>query len=172
LNSEGLRCDAKSPWSPCRLQPPLPPIPPPPSLDLAPVYFAYKEHGISEVEKDALNANLAALEPFKARADLAVILEGHADSRGGSEYNDGLSSRRIAAVSSYLTSQIGPGACETWSLRVVPSWNGSRAPLCEAPAAMRDWESCHAENRVVRLELASAPSWLGHRICTPTRTTP
>jgi len=65
-----------------------------------------------------------------------VVVEGHADSRGSSEYNLGLGSRRAAAVKDYLSS-LGVQAT-----RVTVVSKGKEQPFCNEES-----ESCWQQNR-------------------------
>jgi len=65
-----------------------------------------------------------------------IVVEGHADSRGSSEYNLGLGSRRAAAVKDYLASLGVPAA------RVTVISKGKEQPFCN-----EETESCWQQNR-------------------------
>jgi len=65
-----------------------------------------------------------------------VTVEGHCDSRGSSEYNLALGSRRADAVKSYLTSLGVPGS------RITVVSKGKEQPFCSD-----DSESCWQQNR-------------------------
>ena len=71
-----------------------------------------------------------------------IMLEGHADSRGSSEYNLALGTRRANSVKDYLVSLGVP------TTRVTVVSKGKEAPFCvgrdrgllaaESPGALRD----------------------------------
>jgi len=65
-----------------------------------------------------------------------INLEGHADSRGSSEYNLGLGSRRATAVKDYLASLGVPVA------RITVISKGKEQPFCR-----EENESCWQQNR-------------------------
>jgi peptidoglycan-associated lipoprotein len=65
------------------------------------------------------------------------VIEGHADSRGTSEYNLALGERRAAAVRDYLVS-LGVSAD-----RVSTVSKGKEQPFCK-----EETETCWAQNRV------------------------
>jgi len=65
------------------------------------VYFDYDESNLSDDTRDKLSRNADLL---KSNAQFSVTIEGHADSRGTSEYNLALGERRANAVRDYLTS--------------------------------------------------------------------
>jgi peptidoglycan-associated lipoprotein len=109
-------------------QPPPPPPPPPPTPEPPPptedeiygkmapdeiakkyltdVFFAFDSSELSDEARASLQKNA---EFMKKRATSTVMIEGHADSRGTSEYNLALGERRANAVRDYLTSR-GVGA--------------------------------------------------------------
>ena len=65
-----------------------------------------------------------------------VTVEGHCDSRGSSEYNLGLGSRRATAVKDYLVSLGVPAG------RITVVSKGKESPACSEEA-----ESCWSQNR-------------------------
>jgi peptidoglycan-associated lipoprotein len=65
-----------------------------------------------------------------------VTVEGHCDSRGSSEYNLGLGSRRATAVKDYMVSLGVPAG------RMTVVSKGKEAPAC-----MEENESCWQQNR-------------------------
>jgi len=70
------------------------------------------------------SGNLGKLAGFlDAHPERTAIIEGHTDSVGGEDYNQGLSQRRAEAVKSYLVSQ-GVG-----SARLTASGKGKSAPI-------------------------------------------
>ena len=66
---------------------------------LSTVYFAFDSSNISSGTKKTLNANADFLKSNK-KVDIQV--EGHADERGGIQYNLALGERRAKAVREYL----------------------------------------------------------------------
>lgn len=81
---------------------------------LAPVYFEYDRSDISRPEE---RAKLQAAKDYLAKnPDQRLLLEGHADWRGTSEYNLGLGDRRANAAKKYLgTIAVGADKLETLS---------------------------------------------------------
>jgi peptidoglycan-associated lipoprotein len=65
------------------------------------VYFDFDASSIKASERDKLKA---AKEYLDKNPSYRLILEGHCDWRGTSEYNLGLGDRRAAAVKKYLLS--------------------------------------------------------------------
>jgi len=65
-----------------------------------------------------------------------IMLEGHADSRGSSEYNLALGSRRANSVKDYLVSLAVPAT------RITVVSKGKEAPFCTEES-----ESCWQQNR-------------------------
>jgi outer membrane protein OmpA-like peptidoglycan-associated protein len=91
--------------------------PPPPEikqleskLALHTIYFATARPTIEHPERGLLDSQAAILETLagdfvsylKYRPDAHLILSGHADPRGGAEYNKGLTDRRVGRAKDYL----------------------------------------------------------------------
>lgn len=68
---------------------------------LQPVYFAFNQSAISATERTKLQAAQAYLTEHPEHN---LLLEGHCDWRGTSEYNLGLGDRRANSALQYLTS--------------------------------------------------------------------
>ena len=73
---------------------------------LQPVYFDFDQSGIKASERTKLDAAKAYLE---ANPTARILLEGHCDWKGTSEYNLGLGDRRANSAKQYL-STIGVAA--------------------------------------------------------------
>jgi len=138
--------------------PPPPPPPPPPAAAPAPrplsedEIFARKtvdqlnaegsmsdvffDLDKSEVREDAKPALQKDADWLKKWASVQVTLEGHCDSRGSSEYNLGLGSRRATAVKAYLVNLGVPTG------RVTVVSKGKEQPFCND-----ENESCWQQNR-------------------------
>jgi peptidoglycan-associated lipoprotein len=101
------------------------------------VYFDYDESNLSDDTRDKLSRNSDLL---KSNAGFSATLEGHADSRGTSEYNLALGERRANAVRDYLTS-LGIAANR---LRTISY--GKERPVCT-----EETESCWSQNRRVHM---------------------
>lgn len=92
-----------------------PPPPPPPPVDtnalrrerlqgliaqvLKPIYFELDQSSIKPEGKDLLKA---IGDVLKLYPELVVTIEGHADERGSTEYNQALGERRANAATSWL----------------------------------------------------------------------
>jgi peptidoglycan-associated lipoprotein len=78
------------------------------------VYFDFNSAGLSQDTKDALNNNATFL---KANASVKVQVEGHADERGGVQFNLALGEKRAKGVREYLIGQgVEGGRISTISL--------------------------------------------------------
>lgn len=66
------------------------------------VYFDFNSAGLSSETKDALNNNATYL---KTNASVKVQVEGHADERGGVQFNLALGEKRAKGVREYLVGQ-------------------------------------------------------------------
>ena len=101
--------------------------------DLAAIYFDLDQSTLRGDARDTLQKNYQAL---KAHGDWEVLVEGHCDERGTTEYNLGLGQRRAAAVRSYYRSLGISGA------RVATLSYGKEKPVCEEHN-----EDCWSKNR-------------------------
>lgn len=146
------------PPPPAPVAPPPPPPPPPPAPEPPPappteeelfaqmsleqlnaqqplgsVRFDFDRADLSEEARATLQKNA---EWMKRWSSTRVNVEGHADSRGTSEYNLALGERRATAVRDYLASLgIDGGRINTVSY-------GEERPLCTD-----ETEDCWAQNR-------------------------
>lgn len=100
---------------------------------LADAYFALDSQSIEDEAKPVLQKDA---EWMKRWASTKVVIEGHADSRGTSEYNLALGERRATAVRDYLVNLGVPAD----RLQVVSK--GKEAPVCQEMV-----ESCWQQNR-------------------------
>jgi len=112
--------------------------PPPPRefvavARLADIHFDYDDHDVRPADTPILDENAAWL---KANPNVLLLIEGHADERGTSEYNLGLGDLRAAAAMSYLVAQGVPAA------RMVAISYGKERPVCTDHT-----EACWAQNR-------------------------
>jgi peptidoglycan-associated lipoprotein len=149
---------APPPPAPAAPTPPPPP-PPPPAPQPAPAPVLSEEELFQRKTLDQLNAERPLADvffdldqadiradaqvPLKANADwmrkwasTQVTLEGHADSRGSSEYNLALGTRRAGSVKEYLVSLGVPAN------RVTVVSKGKESPFCREES-----ESCWQQNR-------------------------
>lgn len=68
--------------------------------NMKPIYFGYNSFVLSEFEKE----QLATAGNFMLKyPKLRILVEGHCDERGSSEYNMGLGENRAKIVKEYLT---------------------------------------------------------------------
>jgi len=97
------------------------------------VFFDLDESTIRDDGRPPLQKDADWLKRYPS---VQVTVEGHCDSRGSSEYNLGLGSRRSTAVKEYLASLgIAPG-------RVTVVSKGKESPFCSD-----ENEACWAQNR-------------------------
>jgi peptidoglycan-associated lipoprotein len=88
------------------------------------------------IRADAADALVGYAAFLKDHEDTAVLIEGHCDERGTSEYNLALGDRRAKAVKDYLALYgVTPDRLSTVSY-------GKERPVCVAAS-----EACRAENR-------------------------
>jgi peptidoglycan-associated lipoprotein len=103
------------------------------ATDLADVHFEFDRADIRETDMPKLDANAAWL---KANADQLVVIEGHCDERGTTEYNTALGDRRAKATKNYLVSR-GVAAA-----RITVISYGEERPACAQHV-----DECWAKNR-------------------------
>lgn len=143
----GAPQDRESPTEVAAIEPPdadalsarsLPPPPEQfvPAPRLADIYFDYDAHAIRPEAARTLDENAAWL---RANPGGLVLIEGHADERGTSEYNLGLGDLRAAAAMGYLVAQGIPAE------RMVAISYGKERPVCTEQS-----EACWARNRRAR----------------------
>jgi len=96
-------------------------------------YFDYDKADIRSDARDALSQTAQFLRSYP---QLKVVLEGHCDERGSTEYNLALGDRRAAAAKQFLVSLgISGDRVETVSY-------GKEKPFCSAST-----EECFQQNR-------------------------
>jgi peptidoglycan-associated lipoprotein len=100
---------------------------------LADVFFTYDQADLSDAARTGLQKNA---DWMKKWTSTRVTVEGHADSRGTSEYNLSLGERRAAAVRDYIVSLGVPAA----RINIVSM--GEEQPQCT-----EETEACWAKNR-------------------------
>jgi peptidoglycan-associated lipoprotein len=100
---------------------------------LSDVFFDLDESSIRDDAKGLLQTNA---DWMKKWTSTQVTVEGHCDSRGSSEYNLALGSRRAQAVKDYLVNLGVPGS------RVSVVSKGKEQPVCTDES-----DSCWQQNR-------------------------
>ena len=101
------------------------------------VYFAYDADGLQPAQQEQLDINAEILLGLFAEYRQGVVMiEGHCDERGSSEYNLALGDRRAQRVYDYLVSRGVPAA------RMQTVSYGREKPQCLESA-----ESCWSMNR-------------------------
>ena len=104
-----------------------------PAARLGDIYFDFDAHEIRAEDTRVLDENAAWL---RATPNALVLIEGHADERGTSEYNLGLGDLRARATMTYLMAHGVPAT------RMVAISYGKERPICTEHD-----ESCWAKNR-------------------------
>jgi len=97
------------------------------------VYFDYDKADLSDRARTSLQKNADWMRQWPSTS---VMVEGHADSRGTSEYNLALGERRAASVRDYLVSLGVPTA------RITIVSKGEEQPTCT-----EETEACWEQNR-------------------------
>ena len=100
---------------------------------LQPVYFTFNSTEFSEEAKATLERNA---EWIMSHPDTFIVIEGHCDDRGSTEYNLALGERRAVSVKKYLV-----------RLGVEPNRLGVVSYGEEKPIAFGRGESDHQVNR-------------------------
>ncbi|HUI26978.1 MAG TPA: OmpA family protein [Candidatus Kryptonia bacterium] len=146
---DGYRYVAGMTWQtppakpPARVVAQVPPPPPPPAppvkrkIVLRGVHFDYDKANIRADSEPILKEAAATLNENR---DIAVVVEGHTDSRGSDAYNDKLSLRRATAVRDYLA-KLGVAAD-----RMSVGGKGEREPVADNKT-----DEGRAQNRRVEL---------------------
>jgi peptidoglycan-associated lipoprotein len=119
--------------------------PPPPARSAEPtlqelfdkeVKDAYFEYDKADIRPDARDALTQTAQFLRAYPQVKVVVEGHCDERGSTEYNLALGDRRAAAAKQFLVSLgISAERMETVSY-------GKERPFCSAST-----EECYQQNR-------------------------
>jgi peptidoglycan-associated lipoprotein len=112
-----------------------------PAAELKAVYFDFDSATIRADGTDTLTTNAQWL---KEHEDLQVLIEGHCDERGTTEYNQALGDRRAQSVKASLKA-FGVGAD-----RMTTISYGKERPVCTEAT-----EECHRQNRHVEFRIKS-----------------
>jgi peptidoglycan-associated lipoprotein len=120
-------------------------VPPPPTKAAEPtlqelferaVKDAYFDYDKADVRPDARDALTQTAQFLRSYPQLKIVIEGHCDERGSTEYNLALGDRRAAAAKQFLTSLgISADRMETVSY-------GKERPFCTAST-----DECYQQNR-------------------------
>jgi peptidoglycan-associated lipoprotein len=110
-----------------------------PLSDLPDIHFDYDRADIRTEDAKVLDANAAWL---KANAGHLVLIEGHCDERGTSEYNTALGDRRAKATMNYLVSRGVPAT------RITVISYGEERPACSQHNG-----ECWARNRRAHFQI-------------------
>jgi peptidoglycan-associated lipoprotein len=121
---------------------PPPPPPPPAAIDYDAIFLkevrdAYFDFNKADIRADAREALAKTADLLRNYPQFKVIIEGHCDERGSTEYNLVLGDRRAAAVKNYLVS-LGISAD-----RMTTTSLGKERPFCTESN-----EECWQKNRV------------------------
>jgi peptidoglycan-associated lipoprotein len=112
---------------------------------LADAFFDYNATTIRPDASEALSTNVTAIRNLLAEYPAEkLLIEGHADERGSSEYNLGLADRRSRAAQEFLSSRGVPAS----QLSILSYGE-------EKPACSNQTEACFQQNR--RVHIAVAP---------------
>ncbi len=104
-----------------------------PLLQTTTIYFAFDRSDLTSEFESVLNAHAAYLV---SNPEMSVVLEGHADERGTTEYNMALGERRAEKAKQYLVVQgVNPSQISTVSYGE------------EQPAVLSSDEESWAKNR-------------------------
>jgi peptidoglycan-associated lipoprotein len=121
-----------------------PPVPAPPPAAKATidemfrtsVKDAYFDYDKADIRPDARDFLARTAEFLRSHPEIRVVIEGHCDERGSTEYNLGLGDRRAQAVRQFMISLgVSADRMETVSL-------GKERPFCTASS-----EDCWQQNR-------------------------
>jgi peptidoglycan-associated lipoprotein len=122
-----------APPTPAPTPPPAPPKEYTPNANLKRIHFDFDKAVIRPQDAKTLDASAAWL---KANPNQLILIEGHCDERGTSEYNLALGDRRTRAATNYLVAQ-GIAAD-----RITTISYGEERPVCQERT-----EACWAQNR-------------------------
>ncbi len=108
------------------------------------VFDAFFDYDKSDIRSDAREALSKTAQFLRTHPDIKVIIEGHCDERGSTEYNLALGDRRAQAARQFLISLgVAPDRIETVSY-------GKERPFC-----FESNEVCWQQNRRAHFVLAA-----------------
>jgi peptidoglycan-associated lipoprotein len=107
------------------------------------VFDAYFDYDKADIRADAREALAKTAQFLRAQPEIRIVIEGHCDERGSTEYNLALGARRAEAARQFLISLgVAPGRMET------VSW-GKERPFC-----FDSHEGCWQTNRRAHFVMA------------------
>ncbi len=110
--------------------------------NLRTIYFDYDSYTLKQAEIEKLGA---AGNFLREHPSLRVLIEGHCDERGSSEYNMGLGENRSRVIKDYLKNYGIP------AIRMeITSW-GKERPVVAGCSN----DACHAKNRRAEFKVLS-----------------
>ncbi|WP_120716691.1 OmpA family protein [Tsuneonella amylolytica] len=135
-----LPMDAVCPARPVAPPPPPPvaPAPQPVACNTGP-YIVFFEWDRSDITPEAATILNSAVSAYANCGSAAVMLAGHADRSGSSQYNVGLSQRRADAVRSYMTAR---GVADT---RISTEAFGESQPRVPTADGVRELQNRRVE---------------------------
>jgi peptidoglycan-associated lipoprotein len=111
------------------------------------VQDAYFDYDKASIRDDARSALAKTAEFLRSYPQVAIMIEGHCDERGSTEYNVALGDRRSDAAKDFLVSQgVATDRIQTVSY-------GKERPFCT-----QGNESCWQQNRRAHMRMAGTSS--------------
>jgi peptidoglycan-associated lipoprotein len=108
---------------------------------------AFFDYDKASIRDDARSALSSTAEFLRSYPSVGIVIEGHCDERGSTEYNVALGDRRSGAAKDFLVSQgVTPDRIQTVSY-------GKERPFCT-----QENESCWQENRRAHFRMAGTSS--------------
>jgi peptidoglycan-associated lipoprotein len=107
------------------------------------VFDAFFDFNAADIRPDARDALSKTAEFLRTHAEVRVVIEGHCDERGSTEYNLGLGDRRAAAAKNFLISLGVPAT------RMGTVSYGKERPFCTEHS-----EECWQQNRRAHIIMA------------------
>jgi peptidoglycan-associated lipoprotein len=107
------------------------------------VFDAFFDFNMADIRPDARDNLSKTAEFLRTHKEIRVVIEGHCDERGSTEYNLGLGDRRAAAAKNFLVS-LGVGADRMGTVSY-----GKERPFCTEHS-----EECWQQNRRAHIIMA------------------